>query len=361
MATALVFSGCQQAPQKTPEQALNDGMKNLTAVTSHQYAITFNGDLNGPQGQKPAKVTFNVALSGSADIKDMQDPKFNLKIDGTGNADDQGASASAEIRMNKDDVFFTLSKLDLKGAAQPIPKEFMDMYLAKWWKIAIPPEALKEFEANLPEYGSQEAMTPAQQKIKDLVNNTQFFKNVKYVGAESVKDVPSFHYTADLDKDAFMAFALQAAQDQGKTIADSDKKDMQDAMQKIDFTGNVWVTQDTGILNQVTGDIKFISTVPTDPTGTVSISATLWDFNKPVTVEVPTGAQDFPVQALLGGILGGGDAPTDNSGAAGMMAPTDTSGMAPTDGSGAAMMVPPTGAGMMPTSTDSMMSQQVTP
>jgi len=319
MSTALVFAGCQQAaaPQKAPEQVVKDAMKNLTNVTSNQFELAVNGDLTGPQGETPNKVKFNVTLAGSSDLKDLMDPKINLKFDGSGNADAQSASGSAELRMNKDTLYFTLSKVDMQGG-EAIPKEFTDMYVGKWWKLPIPADTLKEFTANLPEGGSQQTLTPAQQKLKDEFENTQFFTNIKFVGTEDVKGLSSYHYTADLDKTAVMNFMTQASAEQGSAMTDSDKKDMTDAMAKFDFTGNLWVDSASGNLDQVSGDLKFTHPTASDPTGTVTIRGTMWAFNQPVTVTAPAGATDFPVESLMGGLMGGasmgGDMSTLDSG-----------------------------------------------
>lgn len=307
LTAAVVLSGCQQAaqPQKAPEEVVKDGMKNLASVTSHQFEFEVKGDLTGPKGEKPEKVKFGVMLSGSADMKDTKDPKINLKLDGSGNADEASAAGAAEFRMNKDALYFSLAKLETKGGEE-VPKEFVDMYVGKWWKIAIPPEALNEFTASIPEGGSQENLSPEQKKMRALFESTQFFKNIKFVAVEDVKGEKSFHYTAELDKDAFATFAVKAAEEQGKAMTASDLEEMKAGMKKFDFVGNVWVSQTSGVLNQVSGDVKLATTDASEPTGTVTLRMTLWDFNKPVTVQVPSGALDFPVEQLLGGMLGAG-------------------------------------------------------
>ena len=322
---AMVFAGCQQAaPQKAPEQVVKDGIKGLTAVTSYEFEMAMKGDLTGPSGQTPAAVKFNFALGGSADMKDNNDPKINLKFDGSGGADDQSASGSAEFRMNKDALYFTLAKLDTKGG-QPLPKEMVDKYIGKWWKIVIPPNALKEFTASLPQGGSQQNLTPEQQKLKDLFEKTQFFKNIKFVAVEDVKGEQSAHYSADLDKDAFMAFAEEAAKlKDGTVLSDADRKDMQDAMKKFDFMGNIWVGQTSGVLNQVSGDIKLAGTSASEPSGTISMRVTLWNFNKPVTIQIPADAQEFPIGGLLGGMMGDPSAGASLDSSAMMPIPTDS-------------------------------------
>ncbi len=311
LTAALVFSGCQQVPQRSPEEVVKAGMKNLVAVTSHEFDLSVNGDLKGPQGEKPEKVAFKLSLGGSADLKDSKDPKINLKFDGSGNADEQNASGAAEIRLNKEAVYFTLSKLASSGGE--VPKEFVDLYVGKWWMLPIPPEALQEITSTLPEGGSQESMTPEQKRMKELFEGTQFFKNIKFVAMEDVKGAQSYHYSAELDKEAFAAFAIKAAAEQGQEMTDTDKADMQAAMKKFDFVGNVWVTKDGEIMNQVSGDVKLVGATD-EPSGTVTVKLSLWNFNKPVTVAAPAGAQEFPVQELMGALMGG-VAPTDLSGA----------------------------------------------
>jgi hypothetical protein len=307
LTAALVFSGCQQAaqPQKAPEEVVKDGMKKLTEVTSHQFEFELTGDLTGPQGEKPEKVKFTLALSGGADMKDNKDPKINLKLSGSGNADADTFDGAAELRLNKEAVFFTLAKLNVKGTEEQLPQEFLDMYVGKWWKITLPPEALDELTASLPEGGSQENLTPEQKQMKELFENTQFFKNIKFVGVESVKGEQSFHYSAELDKEAFMAFAIKASEQQGETMSESDKEEMRKGMEMFDFSGNVWVGQTSGVLNQVSGDIKLKPASTDEPSGTISVRLTLWDFNKPVTVQVPSDAEEFPIEQLLGGMMGG--------------------------------------------------------
>ncbi len=339
----FVFAGCQQAaPQVPPDQAVKMGMQKLTTVTSHQFEVAVNGDLTGPQGQTPKAVKFTISLNGSADMKDLTDPKINLKLDGSGNADDQSGDLSSELRMNKDNLYFTLSKLDATGGQAVIPQQFKDMYVGKWWSLPIPPDTLKQFTDSLPTGGSQQTLTPEQQQLKDLFNNTQFFKNIKFVAMEDVKGEQSAHYTADLDKDAFMAFAQKAATIQGKPMADTDIKSMQDGMAKFDFTGNVWVGSTSGVMNQVSGDIKLTSTAATDPTGTISVRVTLWGFNQPVTVDVPAGAQAFPVDQLMGAMMGGAGASAGAGTSLDQSAMMDTSGMMTQQGVDTTGMMPVT-------------------
>lgn len=320
LSAAMLLAGCQQAaPSKSPEEVVKDGMKKLTTVTSHEFEVAVVADVTGPKGQTPAKVKFNVTLAGAVDVKNPKDPKVNLKLDGSGNADDQSASGSAELRLNKENLYFDLAKLDIKGG-EGVPPMLVG-YIGKWWSFPIPAGALDQLTASLPTGGSsQESLSPAQQKMKALFENTQFFKNIKFVGVEDVKGEQSFHYTAEVDKDALQKVIVQTAEDNGQPTSADELKKLQDSLAKFDFVGNVWVGKDSGVLNQVSGDIKLPAS-DTDPTGTISIRVSLWNLNKPVTVTVPAGVTEFPLK----GLLGGGDTTGDSlSGSGGL---SDTMGV----------------------------------
>lgn len=349
LTAAAIFSGCQQAsqPQLPPAQVLQNGMKNLTAVTSHQFEFDVNANINAPAGQTPAKTTFTGSLSGSADMKDMTDPKVNLMLNASGSADTQSGDGALELRLNKDALYFTLSKLDSQGG-QPLPAE-ITAYIGKWWKIAIPAGTLEQLTQSSSQEGTQQ-VSPQQQQLRDLLANTQFFTNVQFVAIEDVKGTSSYHYTADVDKTALMNFATQAAVIQGKPMSDDDKKSFQDMLSKLTMKGNVWVASDSNIMDKVTLDVQVAATAPTDSTGTVSLGLTLWGFNQPVTVEIPANTTDFPVDQVLGGLMGAGlsNAPT-----------TDTTGATPNlDMTGIGSGSGSDGSTLTPDQINAMMTQQ---
>lgn len=312
-AAVLALSGCQQQTQKSPDEVIKQGLTNLTNVKSYQFDASANGDITASQAVDPTstqaatpiKTTFNVALGGSVDFKDMNTPKMIFKLDGSGNSGDQKSSGAAELRMNADALYFIVSKLDSKND-QMIPKDFADQYIGKWWKYKVPADLMEQFKASLPEGGTQEKLTPEQQKMKDLFDNTKFFKNVQFVAIEDVKGEQSYHYTVEFDEDAFMDYAQKVAQEQGKPMTAEEKQQMQDAMKKLDISGGVWVGTASNILNQVSGNIKIQAASPEDPSGTISLKGTTWDFDKPVVVEAPAGALDLPLDQIFQGFAGAG-------------------------------------------------------
>lgn len=299
---SLGMTGCQNvgapaAPQKAPEVVLQEGMNKLADVTSYGFNVDLVGDLKGPEGAPPAVVNFNVSLKGGVEMKDPKDPKLNLNIKGTMNADADGGSGELGFKLNKEAIFLNLMSLDGKGSVT-IPEELKKQYIGKWWTMPLPPAALDEFAKAAPG-GDAANMTEDQKKMKALVEETKFFKNVKFVGSENVAGEDSFHYTGELDSVAFMTFVKKAAEMQGSTMSEADQTELKDSMSYIDVMGDMYVGKTSGVLNRMKGTLTFKpnATKPS-PNGKVTFDATLSDLNKPVTVDAPKDAQPIPPEAL---------------------------------------------------------------
>lgn len=300
---SVALAGCQNAAPGqqggSPEAALQQGISKLADVTSYTYAAKVKADLTGPAGEAPQKIAFNLNLDGNVEVKDSTDPRFNLKMSGNMMADSDGGSADLEFRLNKEAMFVNLLKLEGQGAVT-IPAEMKAQLIGKWWTLPIPPEALQEMAKSLPQ-GGQANLTEEQKKVKVLVEQTKFFKNVEFKGTENVGGEMSNHYTAVFDKDAFMGFVVKMAELQNQPMSEADQSQMKAGMANMEFNGHVYVGQNSGVLNKVKGDLTFKdASNANSPSGTVAMELMLSDLNKPVAVEVPAGAQPVPLEALGG-------------------------------------------------------------
>ena len=297
MSLGLVACQTATAPTEDPGVVLQKGLTKLMEVSSNSYSVNLQGDLKGPAGEEPEKVTFKLAASGSMEAKDAMEPKFNLSIKGDMMADADGGNLEAAFRMNKEAIYLSLMSLEGKGEVT-IPEEIKAELVGKWWTMPIPPEALEELAKSVPT-SDTENMTEDQKKMKELLDQTKFFKDVVYKGSENVSGEPSHHYTAVLDKDAFATFVAKAAELQGETVSQAEIDEMKAGMEMFDFSGDFYVGQNSGILNKVKGVFTLKATADGDsPSGTVTVEATAADFNKPVTVEVPADAQPIPMEML---------------------------------------------------------------
>ncbi len=314
MALALL-AGCQQGtnvsnePSKPPVEMLKEGAANLTAVNSDKFDIALMADIKDPVS---GNVKFDARLEGSADKKDLADPKLNLKFNGNFDSGaGQGGSAQLEVRMDKTNLFFNAMKLDVKG--ETLPPEVVT-YLNKWWKIAIPAGTLEQMKAEMP---SDAMMQSQEAEMKKAIAESNFISDAKFVGLEDVKGEKSYHYTANLDKKAFLAFIQKVSAEQGQTISAEEMKQAEADMEKVDMKFDGWVNASTNTLNKVKVELNAKSTSASEASGVMSLEATIYDVNKPVTIEAPANATDFPVEQFMMPIMmmmqGAGAMPTDPS------------------------------------------------
>ncbi len=309
LGVSLLLAACQPAPisleGKDPGEALQEGIKKLSDIDSYSYDVTINGDLKGPEGMPPAVVEFDLSIDGGIDLSDPMDLRMTLMLAGGFMADADGADAKIDFRLNSDSLFVNVMELTGQGSAV-IPDEMKQEIVGKWWSLPIPPEALQELAASLPQ-GGDENLTEEQKQVKELVENTQFFKDVKMVGAEKVNGEDSTKFTAILDKDAFADFVVKAAEIEGTTVSEDDLAEVKEGLELIEFGGDMYISNSSGILNRVKATLTFkedTETAEQNPTGTVTFDFSISDVNKEVSVDAPEGAEEMPIEALLGPMLG---------------------------------------------------------
>ncbi|MGL5830898.1 MAG: hypothetical protein ACRCZE_01990 [Candidatus Altimarinota bacterium] len=289
----------QQAPEKAAEEVVQDGIAKLSDVKAYTFDLNVTGDLKGPAGSPPESVKFNMSFDGGLDVIAANDPKMNLKLEGTFDADADGATAAAEIKMNKEAIFFNLMSLEGRGSVA-VPQEILDQYAAKWWKLPIPPEALEEFAQSLPQ-GGDENLTPEQKEMKDLVKNTKFFKDIKFASVESISGEDSYKYTAVLDEAAFTDFVVKSSEMQGTTMSETEIADLKKGFEYFDFAGEIYVGKNSGVMNKMLGTLTFVEDAELgNPSGKVTVEMTIADLNKAITVDAPAEAEEVPLEALMG-------------------------------------------------------------
>lgn len=299
---AITVLGCQQAgqPTKPPQEVINDGVKKITTLTSYTYDVALKADVKDPEGKSG---NFDVKLNGGVDIKNIKDPRLVVKLDGSAmDPTGKGGSASFELRLNKDAVYFNLLKLAIAGG-EKLP-EMVTPMLNKWWMAGMPVGVLDELAANMPG-GSQDQLSAEQQKLRTLLEGSNIFAQPVFVGTDNVSGEPSYHYSVVVDNKALIQLMKKAAETEGKTISDAELQDAEKSLAKTSIKGDVWVGISTGILNKFSGDIKV---APSEGlgSGVINVTVTLGNFQKPINIDVPKDAEKFPVESVLPFLLGGG-------------------------------------------------------
>jgi len=304
IAVLAMVTGCSLTggtePAKPAEDVVKEAMTNLSKVTSGTYELAMKGDVVGAEGQTPANASFNGTIGGLFDNKNPKTPQFTMKLAGDMSVDGGAAeNIDVELRMNTTDLFVNLVKLPDLGEA--VPKEMLAAFTGKWWQIAIPAGAFE----GLPVTGGDEAtMTPEQKALKDLVENTKFFTDLKYEGNESVGGEDCYHYVGKLDKEAVKTFVTEAGKLQGQIMAEAELAELDKVLAATEAPVDLWVGVESMTMK------KFGTKLAITPEGQGSMnlefSFTMSDLNKEMTVEVPAGATLFDPAMLFGGAM-----PTD--------------------------------------------------
>ncbi len=297
LSVSLLLTACQQPTAVVsvdPQKAVQESLTKSAEITSYTMKGKITVDLKGPEGQPPAKVTANLDLDGGLDLKDIADPKVNLKVNGDMGADADSAKINAEVKINKEAIFVIVNALE--GAGQfSIPEEMKNQVVAKWWKLPIPPEYFQDLMKNLPQGGKTADLTPEQMKIRETFQNTVFFKDVKAAGEDTVMGTASNRYTATLDKNAVVNFVTEIAKTQGGTVTDAEIAEMRTALENVDINVDLYIAKDSGIMNRAVANIQVKSTDGTAPSGPIKVDFAIGNINQPVTVEAPANAEVLPL------------------------------------------------------------------
>ncbi len=282
-----LMSGCgSPQPSKPAAQIISEGIARLSALKSAVYELSLKGDIKDP---KSADMTFDLGFSGSADVKDTDAIKFTVKVVGTAvDKSDMGGDVDAEIRLDKDNMYFAVTSLDIKG--QPLPADVTALF-KKWWSYKLPVEVTDQLKTMIP--SAKSGATQEQDSFNKLLSGANIFATPTFAGAESVKGEMSFHFKVSLDKKGLVDFMKKIAESEGKSITDSDVADIEKSLESVEVAGDVWVGTQSLMLNQVKGIMTVKATEESPQNGTITFAVTLGDINKPVTVEVPAGVQEF--------------------------------------------------------------------
>lgn len=292
LVTVSMLSGCASVkePDKAPEEVIKDGMVGWTDLTSYKYDVMFKGDVKDEENVK-----FDFKLNGAVDLKDSKDPKFTMKINGSASdGAGMGGSGVAELRMNKDAVYVIVNSLKIDG--EELPAEAVEMF-GKWWMVEIPKEIMAEVTNSLDTAGGFD-----KEEAKASLADTKVFATAKFVGADDIMGEQSYHYSLTLDKAALIALAKETAESQGETLTAAEIAEMEADVEKVDAKGDVWIGTKSNVVTQLSGSIVFEGGEG-EASGTMELKVTLGDINKPVTVEVPSGAEAFPIESLLGPMM----------------------------------------------------------
>jgi len=302
-AVLAVLSGCSFSgtnPEKDGDKIVKDGLKNLYDVNVAAFDAGLKGnfldaagvDLKG-KPTTPENLSFDLSLSGSGDIRDPKNLILNLKFDGTGALGKQNENASGEVKVNKSDMYFLVSKMSNFGGL--FSDAMLKPVIGQWWKTQVPQDMVDSLQSSSG-FGDDSKLTPEEKKMKELVKNTQFFSGAKYIGEEN----GDYHYETALDNEAVKTYVKESAKIEGTTVSDDQLKTLDENLKNLQFKAEFWVGVSDKTVHKLKFDVK-ANDVKSGAKMDAVLNASISDINKPVTVEAPKDAKEFDPNAILGG------------------------------------------------------------
>lgn len=338
MALTLGLSGCtwfSPKPTKDPMTMLQTGVTNLASKMSGEYQVKFDATLLGKDADgKAQNVTIDLAANGDA----TSDPlvlALNSKIKGTMSVNQDKYSLDTELRANKQSVFAILN--GLTGPAAEIPKEYVAQALGKWWKIPLPVALVKPYVDSLSPTPAPvvaaPVVAPGAKKVAPVVpvapvvadsgdstvqrlkgaenifkNVSGYVKNVTYDGSDTIGGLNSYRYVADLDAAKLKDFMIQYNKDKGTEPTPEDLVKLDDFLAHFTSRLTFWVSVEGEVLNKFSLVLKMDKILSDDGKssgkGEVNFTMSFMNFGKAVTTVDPTGATEFDLFGMLGGLSG---------------------------------------------------------
>jgi hypothetical protein len=294
----VLTSGCKWfgEPDTAANQVVKTGISNLSNVTSLSFLLGANGELGSAQAVDGAtKFVFDGNIIGKAEQKEPMKSNYQMQVTGKGGqSEDKMSEMDLELRVSDKIAYFNIKKLPDLGEQTQI----LSLFTNKWWKTEVPEGSLTG--VSLPG-GSTDNMTPEQKKVRELFNNTDFFTNLDYEGTEDVEGVSAYHYSGEIDKVNLKKFLLDSAQIQGNPMTSTDESDMDGYLSKLSFVADLWITKDTSFLTKLSGELSFEG--KDGSTTDINLNIVFSEFNKAVSIEIPSGAEDL--QQFLTGAMPG--------------------------------------------------------
>lgn len=300
LATLTILVGCGPKNDKAAQEAVQKAMVNSSKVKSESYDLTLKGKVTAAKDSTAQfkELDGSMGFSGVVDMRKKEDPKFTLKIDAKGTVDGgkEQAVGGEMILVNKS-LYFSINKLAVDGIPD-LYKAAVDQFMNKWWSVVLPPESFDKLTASA---GDEKDMTPEQKQIKELMEKTQFFKNVKDKGADKVGSVDAQKYSVELDKEAFKTYLNEVSKITGQATKSEDMAQIDKLMALVEFKGNVWVSKDDQMLRKVEGTVVIAAGTETNNLAmNFQTSYTVDNLNKDVKVDAPAKSEKFDLSKMLG-------------------------------------------------------------
>ncbi|MBM2820907.1 MAG: hypothetical protein HW405_667 [Candidatus Berkelbacteria bacterium] len=222
--------------------------------------------------------------NGQLDWTDIYNPKGSFILDSLQLKENNNTLdiASGEIRVPDSNIY-----LKINDISKVIFNFDLSQVKNKWYFV-------EQKEPFIPE---DEITQEKVDKTKDLSKKYQIIKVTKRLRSESIENNLTYHYQYILDKDAMANFLADSVEINGEKMSAARKdnliKDFKNAMKGIEITGEIWIGKFDFYPHKILTTIAIKDDLFPRGRGTLAITLTLSNINKPIKVDVPTGALPY--------------------------------------------------------------------
>lgn len=289
-----VSAGCSlfgTNPETDGDKIIKKGLSNFYDV----HTSSFLGSLKGGVVDKTTgDLNFDLSFSGSSDFQDPKNLLLNLKLDGTGSMGENSENLSGEVKINKSDLYFLVSKISSFGGM--ITDSITKPLLGQWWRTQLPQDMVDSLQQSSV-FGDDSKLTPEEIKLKKLLKDTQFFSGAKYLGELDGE----YYYETSLDNEAVKTFVDKSRKIYGEESTAEQMNILDANLKSSELKATFWVGVEDKTVHKAEININANDTVSGMKLDVV-LKASISDINVPVTVEAPEGAKEFDPMALFGGV-----------------------------------------------------------
>ncbi len=291
LSIAAVLSGCSLNSEQT---VVREGFANLfSEVDTSKMDITLDLAVVPPAGLDYGALDIEMVISGVTDNTDIKNPKLFLDIaaSGAGNGVSE-QSGKAEMILDGEVLYANVSEIsDFDGL---LPAESMTDFIGKWWRIPFPGGSIIGLTN-----ASADDIAAQDDKLFEIMRNTDFLTELQYIGEESISGENSLHYSGVLNHEGVVDFISETSIEfNDYTPTESEIAELRESLDMVDLNVDVWIGQDDDILRKASGTMKLVS--PEDGAEVnMDFVVTYSGFNEPVTIVVPVDAEEFDPLSLL--------------------------------------------------------------
>lgn len=298
-----LLSGCGATPPaEDPAKILQTALYNLVNATSFRYEVVIDSKsvTNSDDGSKSSlEVDLSGAFSGGTDGNDR-----GSELNVVAKASAKDGDYRFDFAMKDLGDFLYVKLLDVPTIPD-VSTELMATVVDKWWQIDMKEAGGTGF--SMPSADglgvSYDKLSKEGKAGRDLIQTSNFFKNIEFQGEEDVKGEVAYKYSVAIDTAGIEKYSASLVEITGGEMTPENK----DALRKLmvgfeKFTGDVYVYKSTLDFAKIEGTVD-ASVASENLSGDSGLAITFYDVNKPFAVKAPVDYEKFNLAQFIGAYL----------------------------------------------------------